>query len=66
MVLAKEKDRLKTTYRPGTKLEVFYTGGPTSAGPDGRLVCACDSAVKVRGLRDWLWRVAAQLTNLGS
>lgn len=40
--------RLKRTYRPRTKLEVFYTGGAARLSPDGlHLACACGDETKV-------------------
>lgn len=40
--------RAKLTYRPRTKLEVFYTGGAARLSPDGlHVACACGDETKV-------------------
>lgn len=40
--------RAKLTYRPRTKLEVFYTGGAARLSPDGsQLASACGDEAKV-------------------
>lgn len=45
-------DRMKQTYRPKLKLEVFFTGGAVSLAPSGRHVaCACGDEVKVNARR---------------
>lgn len=43
------KGLLKKTYRPTSKLEVFYTGGRVALSKDGTfVVCPCSEEVKVR------------------
>ena len=43
------KGLLKKTYRPTSKLEVFYTGGRVALSNDGSfVVCPCSEEVKVR------------------
>jgi hypothetical protein len=42
------KALLKKTYRPTSKLEVFYTGGRVALSRDGSfVVCPCSEEVKV-------------------
>ncbi|EIE25517.1 WD40 repeat-like protein, partial [Coccomyxa subellipsoidea C-169] len=39
--------KLKSTYRPSSKLEVFYTGGASCISSKGLLACSCNDEVKL-------------------
>jgi hypothetical protein len=58
--------RLKRTYRPRTKLEVFYTGGAARLSPDGlQLACACGDETKVSACGIHAWCVLGSMNGPG-